>query len=438
MVAIIHPSSPTGNIQAPPSKSDMQRACAAALLSNKKCTIHNYGKSNDDETALNIIKKVGAEITYIDHYTISISSKFDEANTIIPPIHCGESGLSVRMFTSILSLCNSKIEITGQGSLNDRPMHFFEKVFPSLHVEFCSNNGKLPFSIKGPLKPRSLSIDASLSSQYLTGLLFAFSYYFKKYARLKNIHSLSIDTIDLKSYPYIDLTLKTMEQFGMLLPLNTNYKRFTFSESSIKEYGNSTLEYTVEGDWSSAAFLLVGGAINGNITIHGLDMSSPQADKSIVNVLQCCNAKIRIEGNKISVSNSVLSSFEFDATNCPDLFPPLVTLAAHCKGTSSIKGVSRLIHKESNRAITLQEEFGKLGVPVEIEEDTMYITGVKEIIGNSVNSRNDHRIAMACAIASLTASSPITIHGANAVDKSYPDFYTHLKSLGVRIEQSNS
>lgn len=438
MVVTIYPSTLSGAIQAPPSKSDMQRACAAALLSTNTCIIHNYGKSNDDKTALEIIKNLGAEITYIDQYSLSITSHFNEKTPINTIIHCGESGLSVRMFTSILSLYNSPITTTGEGSLNNRPMHFFERVLPQLGVEFDSERGHLPFKIKGPLKPASITIDGSLSSQYLTGLLFAFSYYLNKYNHEKNIEKLAIEVIDLKSHPYIDLTLKTMEKFGMTLPINENYKRFTFDAFNNNRLQNTPTKYTIEGDWSGAAFLLVGAAINGEIMVEGLDMTSPQADKNIVDVLQKCNADIKIEGDNIAVRKSKLSAFDFDATHCPDLFPPLVALAAHCHGTSTIIGVSRLTHKESNRALTLQEEFGKLGVSIEIEDDLMRIMGTNKLQGNVVHSRNDHRIAMACAVASLTTSSPTSILEADAVKKSYPDFYTHLSLLGVKIEHSIS
>lgn len=434
MIVKIFPSRLNGTVQAPPSKSAMQRACAAALLSDKKSIIKNYGKSNDDKTALEIIQRLGAEISYVDSHTISIKSRFpDNIPSEYPVIHCGESGLSVRMFTSIISLCESKITITGEGSLTTRPMHFFNRVLPEMGVQFRSHDGSLPFSLKGPIQPGSITIDGSLSSQYLTGLLFTFSHFFERHSDKYKTKSLTINVLNLKSRPYIDLTMKIMEDFGMTLPKNIDYEQFVFNKVNTDK-NNSPIEYTVEGDWSGAAFLLAGGAINGNISIKGLDTNSTQADKRIIEALQSANTNIKINDDNIAVTESNLQAFEFDATNCPDLFPPLVALAAHCHGTSRITGTSRLTHKESNRGLTLQEEFAKLGVSIKLNGDEMAITGSNSIKGGTVSSRNDHRIAMACAVTGLKASAPVIIEDAYAIDKSYPDFYNHLQLLGGKIE----
>jgi 3-phosphoshikimate 1-carboxyvinyltransferase len=193
------------------------------------------------------------------------------------------------------------------------------------------------------------------------------------------------------------------------------------------------VNYHVEGDWSGGAFLLVAGAISGNITITGLDMMSTQADKAIVEVLMSANAAIAIEAKGIKIHQGELSAFEFDATNCPDLFPPLVALAAYCNGTSRIKGVNRLRHKESDRAGTLKQEFYKMGVEIEISEDEMIIPGTNKITASRFDSHGDHRIAMACAVAALRAEGVSIIDNAKAVNKSYPDFFWHLKKLGADV-----
>ena len=198
---------------------------------------------------------------------------------------------------------------------------------------------------------------------------------------------------------------------------------------------DDVVDYTVEGDWSGGAFLLVAGAVAGNIKVAGLDIASTQADKKILEALENCGANISITEKEISVSPSGNGggAFEFDATDCPDLFPPLAALAANCKGTTKITGVHRLTHKESNRALTIQEELGKMNIKVELNDNVMLIEGTKNIKAATVHSHHDHRIAMMCAVLALKANGETTIEDAEAVNKSYPDFYKHLQQLGVTV-----
>jgi 3-phosphoshikimate 1-carboxyvinyltransferase len=310
-------------------------------------------------------------------------------------------------------------------------------------VKIKSNKGKLPIVIQGPLQPKNIEMDGSLSSQFLTGLLMAYaaSPNTSKGGALEDSHNskVSIKVRDLKSKPYIDLTLDVMRQFGLRVPENKNYEEFIFNyndSSPIPPLGGGGA-YTVEGDWSGGAFLLVAGAIAGPITVRGLDMMSTQADKVIVDALIKANAGIAIEAKGIKLHPAPMTAFDFDATDCPDLFPPLVALAAYCKGKSTIKGVSRLTHKESNRAITLQDEFDIMGVQIDIEDDIMIVHGDGIIKGADVHSHHDHRIAMACAVAALKANDITVIEEAQAVNKSYPDFYEHLKMLGADVSLDN-
>ena len=418
MKITIHPSQLKGIIQAPASKSSMQRACAAALLSKGASTIYNPGHSNDDKVALDIIQKLGAVIE-VDSSELRVQSQ--GINPIADEINCGESGLSIRMFTPIVALSDKEITINGSGSLETRPMDFFDDILPLLGVKIKSNDGKLPMTVQGPLVPANIEVDGSLSSQFLTGLLMAYSA-----AGAKDV---SIKVKDLKSKPYIDLTLDVMKQFGMSVPENKNYKEFVFHNEPTQD---SPRQYTVEGDWSGGAFLLVAGTIAGSITVRGLDLSSTQADKKIMDALMNANAAIAMEAKGIQAHPGGLRGFEFDATDCPDLFPPLVALASYCEGETKIQGVRRLKHKESNRAITLQDEFDLMGVRIVIEDDTMIIHG-GSVKGADVHSHHDHRIAMACAVAALGANSETIIEEAYAVKKSYPDFYNDLKSVGANV-----
>lgn len=427
MQSIVSPSAISGTITAPASKSSMQRACAAALVKGGITILTNPGISADDMAALDIIQQLGATVRKMDD-KVMIESKGIHATG--NKIDCGESGLSVRMFTSIAALSPAALTITGRGSLLKRPLDFFNQVLPQLGVECSGNDGKLPLNIKGPLQPGDIEVDGSLSSQFLTGLLFAYS--------AAGARERTIRVKNLNSKPYIDLTLQVMADFGLNTPVNNRYEEFYFGRQSIASFANDTLHYTVEGDWSGGAFLLVAGAIAGNITVKGLDIFSTQADKVILDALKQAGTVLTITDTGIEVEKTELKSFHFNATDCPDLFPPLVALATFCKGSSVIEGVNRLAHKESNRALTLQEEFGKMGVPVELSGDRMIIKGTGTVKSARVHSHHDHRIAMACAVAGLRAEGDIVIEEAEAINKSYPQFWQHLKELNAGVTLKNN
>lgn len=425
MIVTIFPSKISGTVLSPRSKSSMQRACAGALLRNGITEIHQPGNSNDDLAALDVIQKLGAVTENRGDY---IKVQSSGVNPVSSQVHCGESGLGIRMFTPIAALSSRPLEIAGSGSLVSRPMHFFDEILPHLGIQIKSNKGKLPLEIQGPLKPSNITVDGSLSSQFLTGLLMAYS--------AAGADGVEICVNNLKSKPYIDLTLSVMRSFEMPVPEVDNYERFVFHQHT-KSNNSEILKYSVEGDWSGAAFLIVAGAISGDIIITGLQPFSVQADKAILQALESAGGKYFFEENDLHVFNSPLKAFSFDATECPDLFPPLAVLAAYADGRSVIKGAGRLTHKESNRALTLQEEFGKLGINIELSGDEMNIDGGTILHGAKAHSHHDHRIAMAMAVAALGANEPVIIEEAEAINKSYPAFYNDLQLLGASIEKRN-
>ena len=421
MKATIHQGSLSGEVRAPRSKSSMQRACAAALLHRGTTCIHEPGGSNDDLAALDVIRKLGAEISEREG---GILVRSEGVRPLTGEIHCGESGLGIRMFTPIAALSSRELTVTGSGSLVSRPMHFFDEILPRLRVSTASNEGRLPLRIRGPLKPGDISVDGSLSSQFLTGLLMAFS--------ASGAQGVTITVNDLKSRPYIDLTLDVMRRFGMPVPSVDGYERFHFPDATpvpVKE----RIDYTVEGDWSGAAFLIVAAAIAGDLSITGLQADSVQADRAILEALRAAGGRFRFAGDRLFVEKTPLNAFEFDATECPDLFPPLAALAACCKGDTQIRGVGRLVHTESDRGVTIEEEFSRMGVPVTRSGDVMRITGGGPVRAAKCHSRHDHRIAMALAVAGLRSDGPVVIESAEAVAKSYPAFFDDLASIGGRV-----
>jgi len=414
METVIVPSEIQGVVQAPPSKSMTQRAIAAALLAEGESIITNPSRCDDSMAAMSIAYGLGAVINNkTNELKIKGSRKLKEK-----VLNCGESGLAIRMFSPIAALHDSEIIMTGTGSLKKRPVSMIEDALRQFKVTCTSEGGFLPLTIKGPIKGGYCEIDGSVSSQLLTGLLMALP------VAAKNSE---IKVVNLKSKPYIEMTLQVLDRFGIRI-YRTGYSHFRIDGKQLYH----ARRFEVEGDWSAGALLLVAGAINGEITVNGLRPDSRQSDKAILTVLDSAGARTSIKENSIGVKKSDLKAFVFDATESPDLFPPLVTLASFCEGISSIKGVSRLIYKESNRASALAEEFGKLNIKVEIDDDTMLVTG-GNVKGGHVDSHGDHRIAMATAVAALGASGKVFIKDSNAVNKSYPDFFGDLRHLGTMV-----
>ena len=413
----VNPSFISGDIKAPPSKSMSQRAIAAALLSGGESVITNLSDCDDSLAAKRIAGALGAEIkSEKGMVTVRGGGKIRETT-----LNCGESGLAIRMFSPIAALFSDEISITGEGSLKRRPMSMITEALGQLGVSCVSTGGLLPLRIRGPLKGGSVDIDGSVSSQLLTGLLMALPL-----ARNDSV----IRVKNLKSKPYIDMTISILNDFGIEVT-NENYSLFRMKGN--QQY--AARHYQVEGDWSGAAFLVVAGAINGRLTIRGLDPGSTQSDKAILSALESSGADMKIQNDSINISKSGLKAFEFDATESPDLFPPLAALASYCSGTSVIKGVSRLGYKESDRAAAIKKEFGKMNIVIKITDDLMYING-GVVKGAEVDSHNDHRIAMAAAVAALGSEGPVIIKGSECISKSYPGFFDDLISINAIVGEA--
>ncbi len=410
MIKTIKKSAVSGEISAPSSKSALQRLIAAAFLSGGKSKIGYKTLSNDAAAALNLIKDLGAKVEQ-DNAIIRITGGFNNPQN---HLSIGESGLGLRMFTPILALQNKEFTITGKGSLLERPVDFIVDTLSNFGILISSNSGKLPLKIQGNYKNTKVDIDGIFSSQLLTGLLMALPLHDKD----SELH-----VKNLKSKPYIDLTISILNKFGILIN-HHNYEWFYIKGN--QKY--NPVDTQTEGDWSGAAFLVVAAAIAGKLKINDIDIHSTQGDKAIIEVVKMAGAKIEFFENGIFVEKNQLNSFAYDATDTPDLFPPLVALAVYCSGKSTIYGVNRLKHKESNRALTLKTEFEKLGAKITIEEDKMIIEGGK-ICGNKVSSHNDHRIAMALAVTALEAEGEIIIENSEAVAKSWPGFFEDLDKI---------
>ena len=376
--------------------------------------LHNPSFCDDSLSSLNVAKCLGAKIRK-EKDTVLIKGGL---NPIHNELNCGEAGLCIRMFAPIAALSTKELILTGKGSLKSRPVSMIEKPLYNLGASCETNSGLIPIKVKGPLKGGKTTIDGSVSSQFLTGLLIALPC-------CNNDSELIVN--NLKSSPYIDMTIEVLEKFGVIIK-NYRYERFLIKGG--QKY--KSCSFVVEGDWSGAAFLLVAAALCGEIEINMINPYSKQADRKILDALKRAGAEVLISDKRVVVKKRELNAFEFDATECPDLFPPLVALSSQCEGLTSIKGVKRLRFKESDRAMALKKEFASIGAEININNDIMSIRGGK-IRGGCVPSHNDHRMAMATSIAGIVSLDKVEIDNAECVAKSYPTFFEDLKSIGGNV-----
>ena len=410
MEKTIHPSQVSGEVRPPCSKSYAQRALAAALLSDGETTLSNIELCDDTRYAMNVITGLGASVrqTGPTEYVIrgGLAPITDTINT-------GESGLATRLFTPIAALCDRRMTITGTGTMLRRPIGMMIDPLRNLGVQVRSN-GYLPITVQGPLRGGETDVEAYVSSQFLTGLLMS-------------LPLAEGDTIlhveQPNSLPYLAVTVDLASKFRIRMEHN-GFREFFIPGG--QHYHPAKLQ--IEGDWSSAAFMLVAGAIAGEVTAKRMNTLSLQADLAIIQALTKAGAVIITTPDEITVRKRELTGFDFDATQRPDLFPILAVLGANCEGTTHIRGMNRLVYKESNRAEAIVSEYTKLGMDVALEDDVMTVRG-GSLSGGTIDSCNDHRIAMAAAIAALAASGPVTITNAQAVTKSYPRFWDDLDSI---------
>ncbi|MBN2714973.1 MAG: 3-phosphoshikimate 1-carboxyvinyltransferase [Deltaproteobacteria bacterium] len=405
----------SGELKAPPSKSMAQRAVALASLISGESTILMGTPCDDIESSLRAARAIGSNIIQSTGQ-VRIGGK---SHPVQGSVDCGEAGLCLRMFSAVAAMFDAEIELTAKGSLARRPVDMLTDPLRQLSATCTTSGGTPPVRVKGPLKPGVVTVDATESSQFLTGLLIA----------LANTPGEStILSPNLKSRPYVQMTVDLLRQVGAQIDTHNNLEEIIIQGQT----GYSPFTYDVPGDWSGASFLLAAGAIAGPLTVTGVDLESSQADRKMLDAVIAAGAAVTTGQNQVTVAPSTLSAFKFDATHCPDLFPPLASLAANCRGTTEITGVHRLANKESDREKAIIEEFKKMGIAIHTEGDVMHIQGGKAH-GANVDSHNDHRIAMAMAVAALTAEGIVHIEGDKSINKSYPDFFLDMAKVGAII-----
>ena len=414
-----------GTITIPPSKSVSHRAVMCAALAEGESRITNILLSDDITATCEAMAALGASIDYNkqnDGTYILIIRGTSEMNAKNITVDCIESGSTLRFIVPLMALHADNACVTGRARLVKRPMGPYYKIFDEQNINYTKEieGQELPLHFSGELNSGTYCLDGSISSQFITGLLFALP--------LLEGDSEIVITTPLESKPYIDITLDVMKQFGIAIK-HDNYERFWIKGG--QKYKAS--DYRVEGDFSQGAFWLVGGILGKGILCEDLSPQSCQGDNAIVEIIRAMKGDVQQKENAYYAKPSVTEGTVIDVSQCPDLVPILTVLAAASSGRTDIIGAARLRFKESDRLAAMNDVLSTMGARIEEHPDSLTIHGTGTLSGGTVSSHNDHRIAMAAAIASFICQEKVTITDSECVKKSYPDFWQDFKKMGGDI-----
>ena len=399
---------------APPSKSASHRAMICAALAQGTTRLENFAYSQDMLATLRCVEALGAKVVRGEDWVTITGIDMPSPRA---RMDCGESGSTLRFFVPIAAALGCKAVFTGQGKLPTRPIAPLVEAMTPHGITF-DYQGTMPFSLSGKLEGGVFEIAGDISSQYVTGLLFA--------APLLTKDTVIRLTTPLTSRSYVDMTVQTMQDFGItIIPTQDGW------QIPGNQRYRCQNRYPVECDYSNAAFFLTAGAIGGRaVTVRGLRRCSTQGDRAILELLSRFGASVTVEEDgTVFVAPRPLQAITIDAQDIPDLVPILCVAACHAAGTTRITHVGRLRYKESDRLAAMADCLTRLGGIVKVGEDEINITGAP-LHGGRVNGFNDHRIVMSMAIAALIASSPVEITGYTAVNKSYPNFFEIYQTFG--------
>jgi len=415
----IFPGRLNGVVNAIPSKSQAHRALICAALADKPTRVECNGESEDILATAACLSALGVGVeresgTYVVHP----HKREDDGDVVTLP--CGESGSTFRFMLPIVGALGRKVCFTPKGRLPERPLSpLYEELV--CHGAELSPQGSVPFYASGRLIPGSYSLDAGVSSQFISGLLFALPL-------LDGDSELAL-TGSAESFPYVELTMAMLEEFGVKI----DFSGEVFSVPGRQTYRSSGV-VRVEGDWSNAAFWLGAGAIgSGSVTCAALNLQSRQGDRAILDLMAKFGANVKTNGSAVTVSGGKLRGIEIDAKDIPDLVPILAVIGAVAEGTTVIRNARRLRTKESDRLAAISAALRALGANADETADGLVIHGSAVFNGGEVSSRGDHRIAMSAAIVATVCAEPVVIHGAEAVNKSYPGFIDDLRLLGGSV-----
>ncbi len=418
MKATVFPGRVSGKVIIPPSKSMAHRSIICAALADGISTITNIAYSDDIIATINAMRALGAKIEE-NGSTLKIVGVNNRIHPLETTVDAHESGSTLRFIIPLFSLSNKPITFLGHNRLLYRPQDVYKNLFEERGLSFSQTHEHL--DIEGALTSGVYTIDGSISSQFISGLLFTLPL-------LDGDSSIEI-TPPFESESYVELTLSLLKTFGIEVEHPTP---LTYLIKGNQHY--KATDYRVEGDYSQLAFHAVLAALNNDLELVDVDLNSRQGDKAIIQILKDCGVKIEELANGYRVYKSPLHSTTIDLADCPDLGPILCVLGAFCKELT-IRNCSRLRLKESDRIAAMEEALRPLGVDITSDENNIYLKGCKDYHGgNEVNGAKDHRIVMSMAVMATLLDAPLCITSAEAINKSYPTFFTHLESLGIEVK----
>ncbi|MCT4631780.1 MAG: 3-phosphoshikimate 1-carboxyvinyltransferase [Firmicutes bacterium] len=417
MKRIITPEILSGKVKVPPSKSLSHRAIIAASLCEGKSKVDNILFSEDIIATLNIMEQFGAQIVRGKDYVIIDGIK----DFKIPEkeLQCNESGSTLRFLIPMGLLSGGQCTYVGNGKLVSRPIDTYIKILEEQGIDY-KYDGSLPLTLDGTLKAGDFVVPGNISSQFITGLLFVLP--------LLEENSKIIIEGPLESKGYIDLTIDILKTFGIDI-LNLNHQEYIIRGG--QKY--KARDYYVEGDYSQVAFWIVAGIIGDGIEIEGINEFSLQGDRRVLDIVKEMGADLEFKDNNLIVSPSKTKGITIDGSQCPDIIPVLSVLAALSQGETRVVNGARLRIKESDRIKSTIDIINRLGGNAVETEDGLIIEGKDSLKGGSVDSWNDHRIAMSSAVAAIRCEGKVTITGSSAVNKSYPTFYEDYTQLGGKV-----
>lgn len=401
----IVPHKLNGKVCAPPSKSAAHRAILCAALAEGETSISNLAYSEDISATLSVIEQLGAKV-HVNGSTVTITGVCKGKQLNKQNFNCNESGSTLRFIIPIALALGGNFFVSGKGRLMERPLDDYYKIFDAQGIFHKKENDKILFD--GKLSSGRYELSGNVSSQYITGLLYSLP--------LLSSDSEIVITTPMESVGYIKMTLEMLKKFGISIECSDDYRNYYIS-------GNQTYracDYSVEGDYSQAAFYYVANELGSNIKISGLLEDSLQGDKAILDV--------------INLLNDGKTEHTIDVSQIPDLVPIISVLATQTDGVTHIVNAGRLRIKESDRLSAVTQELTKIGAKIDEFDDSLTIYGKTALSGGVVDAHNDHRIAMSLAIASTVASGGIQICGSDSVKKSYKDFWEVFCSLGGVIK----
>lgn len=421
MKKTIKASKVEGEVKAPPSKSQTHRAVICAALADGKSKIINPLLSDDTEATIKLCNMLGTEVKKGKHLLVKGTKELKTPDNVLD---CGGSGTTLRLFTAISALAPGISILTGDKSLRKRPVGELLNALKQLGVNTLSTreNGLPPIVVPGGgIGGGLVKMRGDISSQFLSALLFACP---------RALGRVSIElTSKLQSKPYVEMTLEMLEEFGIEISVSNDLGNFAIQPQDFKPR-----ERMIEGDFSSAAFMLSAGALTGKLKVSNLNLNSKQGDRSIIQILKNMGAVVGEEKDSISVEKSKLKATVINASQTPDLVPICAVLATQAKGITKITNAKRLRLKESDRLASTTTELKKMGANIRELDNALVITGPTNLRGASIDPHNDHRIAMACAVAGLVANGETVIENIECISKSYPAFVEDMKSIGVDLK----